>query len=162
VVQTEIAQLGFLKNDLTSYDEASQHTLREAELTLEFFTEQLTTATSALDLIRAQNQRLLKEHQNEVRAEVLALKVGLDEMKIDLSLLTHLTRKQIEENAQIALSKNETADVGAILATELQNIKEITTESDGTVATVKAGAKTIASTTVSSTADKWIGKLSGP
>lgn len=161
VEQARLVNLTY-KNALKRYEEEAQHELRGQEIDNELLVEAEETGVAALRLLQAQVRRALKEYENNIRAQVLALKLLLDEGKIDLNLLIHLTRLTINEQAQVALDKNEVINVGNILTTELANIQKIhTNATSGQVATVKAGAKEVTSIHTDTIATKWIGKLGG-
>jgi len=148
------------RNALKRYEAAVEHQLREQEIDNELLVEIEETGVAALRLLQIQVREALQQYENDIKSQVLALKLLLDEGKIDLELLIHLTRLTITELAEVAIAQNETSNVGQILLTELNNIKKLTTDGQaGTVVTTKDGAKTLTSTTTSSVAYKWIGKL---
>ena len=144
------------RNALKRYDEALQHESRGEEVANELMMETEEAAMAALRLLQVQVRRALTEHQNDIRTQVLALKLLNDESKIDLGLLIHLTRLTINDMAQVTLDKNEVINVGNILTTELTNIaavgasQQLTTEAQGRETTT---------TLVSTGATKLIGKL---
>ncbi len=162
VENTKLTMIVF-RNALKRYEAEVEHELREQEIVNETMVEAEETGMAALRLLQEQVRLALQLYENNIKAQVLALKMLLDEGRIDLELLIHLTRLTITEMAEVALAQNQTGNVGQILLTELANIKELTTQaSDGTVATTRAGAKTSTDTITSATAAKWVGKLTGP
>ena len=161
VEQVKLAMLVF-RNALKRYEEEAQHELRGQEINNELLVEAEETGMAALRLLQVQVRLTLQQYQNDVRAQVLALKLLLDEGKIDLNLLLHLTRLTINEMAQVALDKNEVINVGQILATELQNIQLVTTDPEsGQIVTLRRGGKEVAAIHSDTISTKWIGKLGG-
>jgi hypothetical protein len=137
VEQAKIANQ-LLHNALKRYEESVQHQLREQEINHETLVEQWNEVLAALELLQIQIRVTLQQYSNDIRSQVLALKVILDEAKIDLGLLVHLTRRQIEESAEIALANNEKADLLQVLAVEMAELQAVTTGLDGNVQTVMA------------------------
>ena len=159
VETTKIAMLSY-RNALKRYSEEVEHELRGQEINHELLAEQEEIGMAALRLLQVQVRLAIQQYQNEIRSLILALKLLLDEGRIDLNLLIHLTRLTINEMAQVALDQNETLDQGKILAVELQNIQELATDPiDGTIVTMKKGAQEFVWAETYQTEKKWIGKL---
>lgn len=136
-VRAQIEQLGFARNALRVYQEDVDHQLRGQEIIHELALENLTAASAAYDLFKAQSRTLLQEHANAVKAEVMTLKEILDKARIDLSLATHLARVKIGDDASIALDKTQTALTIAVMLNEIAGIQTVL---DSNIATVKAQA----------------------
>ena len=148
-----------LKNALKRYEEEVQHQLRGEEINNELLVESEETGVAALRLLKEQVRRTLKQYENDIRSQVLALKLLNDEGKIDLGLLMHLTRLTINDMAQVALDQNEVHNVGNILNTELNNMRTV---SQDLVKTTKASALQQTSTEEASTGSHvrtWISKM---
>ena len=86
VEQARLAMLVY-KAALKRYEEEVQHDLRVQEIDQELLIEAEETGVAALRLLKEQVRRALKEYENDVRGQVLALKLLHDEGKIDLNLL---------------------------------------------------------------------------
>ena len=160
VEQAKIANQ-FLHNALRRYEESVQHQLRKQEITHEQLVEQWNEVLAALELLRIQIRVILQQYSNDIRSQVLALKVLLDEAKIDLGLLVHLTRTTIHEMAEVALANNEQTDVISVLETELANLTEITQAPTGTAAVAIAPANVSIKHNTSTFETELIGKEGG-
>ena len=159
IVENARLTMQVLKNALKRYEEEVQHALRGQEIDHELLVEAEEIGMAALRLLQMQVRLALKQYENDIRSQVLALKLLLDEGKIDLGILIHLTRKTIDEMAQVALDKNEVLNTGNILNTELNNIRTVGQDVEFTT---KASALQQTSTEEASTGShirKWIGKI---
>ena len=164
VETTKIAMLSY-RNALKRYSEEVEHELRGQEINHELLAEQEEIGMAALRLLQVQVRLAIQQYQNEIRSLILALKLLLDEGRIDLNLLIHLTRLTINEMAQVALDQNEVRNAGQILLTELANLQKLTTDPQGgTYVTTLAGAYEVVATQSNTLATKLINKLdeSGP
>ena len=161
VETTKIAMLSY-RNALKRYSEEVEHELRGQEINHELLAEQEEIGMAALRLLQVQVRLAIQQYQNEIRSLILALKLLLDEGRIDLNLLIHLTRLTINEMAQVALDQNEVRNVGQILLTELANLQKLTTDPQGgTYVTTLAGAYEVVATQSNTLATKLINKLGG-
>ena len=161
VETTKIAMLSY-RNALKRYSEEVEHELRGQEINHELLMEQEEIGMAALRLLQVQVRLAIQQYQNEIRSLILALKLLLDEGRIDLNLLIHLTRLTINEMAQVALDQNEVRNVGQILLTELANLQKLTTDPQGgTYVTTLAGAYEVVATQSNTLATKLINKLGG-
>ncbi len=161
IVENAKLTMMVFRNALKRYEAAVEHQLREQEIDNELLVEIEETGMAALRLLQIQVREALQQYENDIKAQVLALKLLLDEGKIDLDLLIHLTRLTITELAEVALAQNEVIDVNNILLVELANIQQAVTDvSSGQVVTVKKGAHTITTINTDNVESKWLGKLS--
>ena len=157
VETTKIAMLSY-RNALKRYSEEVEHELRGQEINHELLMEQEEIGVAALRLLQVQMRLALQQYENDIRGQVLALKVLLDEGKIDLNLLVRLARLTVEEDFLIALEQNELINVDLILEDELRNIRLI---GDDKVKTTTASAlqQTSVETLANDVSTQWIGKI---
>ena len=157
VETTKIAMLSY-RNALKRYSEEVEHELRGQEINHELLMEQEEIGVAALRLLQVQMLLALQQYENDIRGQVLALKVLLDEGKIDLNLLVRLARLTVEEDFLIALEQNELINVDLILEDELRNIRLI---GDDKVKTTTASAlqQTSVETLANDVSTQWIGKI---
>ena len=161
VEQVKLAMLVF-RNALKRYEEEAQHELRGQEINHELLMEMEETGVAALRLLKEQVRVTLKGYENHIRSQVLALKVLLDEGKIDLNLLVRLARLTVEEDFLIALDQNELINMDKLLLDELKNVRVI---GEDKVLTTTASALQQTSTetaeiaTSTSNVERWISKI---
>jgi hypothetical protein len=134
VEQKRIVNL-LLRNSYRRYEEAVQHQLREKEISHEELVAEWTGVLASVELLHLQMRVSLQQYSNYIRSQVLALKLLLDEQKIDLGLLVHLTRVTINEQAQIAVDQYETSLAYQVLQVEMANLREVTSSHITTVLT---------------------------
>lgn len=161
VEQAKLVNLTY-KAALKRYEEEAQHELRGQEINQELLLEAEEEGVAALRLLKEQVRRTMKEYENDVRSQVLALKVLLDEGKIDLNLLVRLARLTVEEEFLIALERNELLNVDLLLEDELRNIRligqdvEVTTRAS---ALQQESTETAEVATSTSYTEQWISKI---
>ena len=146
------------KAALKRYEEEVQHDLRVQEIDQELLIEAEETGVAALRLLKEQVRRALKEYENDVRGQVLALKLLHDEGKIDLNLLIHLARLTVSEEFLIALDRNELLNVDNLLETELRNIRSAGEDVERTTRASALQQTSVESSTIN-TSLEWIGKI---
>jgi hypothetical protein len=157
VEQVKLTMLVY-RNALKRYSEEVEHELRGQEINNELLVEQEEIGMAALRLLKEQVRLTLQGYQNDIRSQVLALKLLLDEGKIDLNLLVRLARLTVEEEFLIALEQNELLNVDQLLLDELRNIRLI---GEDKVVTTKASAlqQTSVETVANDVSTQWIGKI---
>lgn len=161
VEQAKLVNMTY-KAALKRYEEEAQHELRGQEINQELLLEAEEEGVAALRLLKEQVRRTMKEYENDIRSQALALKVLLDEGKIDLNLLVRLARLTVEEEFLIALERFELINVDLLLEDELRNIRligedvEVTTRASALQQTSTETAEIATST---SNVERWISKI---
>ena len=162
IVEQVQLQTMIYRNALKIYSEEAEHELRGQEINYTLLMEMEEIGVAALRLLKEQVRVTLKSYENDIRSQVLALKVLLDEGRIDLNLLVRLARLTVEEEFLIALEQNELLNVDQLLEDELRNIRVIGADKVVTTTASALQQTSIESAdkvTSESTITKWIGKI---
>lgn len=143
-IQKEIVELGYDRIDLENRKEFAAHLLRLAENELEIAKLGWTRANSVLTFTQLQSRRLLQEYENDIQAQVLALKKSLADAGVDLRLSTSLARTAIGVNDDVQIQSAELGNTTAELTAILAGLADRATSQ---AAAIASGKKTSSSTT---------------
>ena len=117
-----LVKLGYDRINLKTTEEYAGHLEREQQEELELLREQFVRANTAMELIKLQNHRLLLEYRNEIQAQILEQRKGLQEDEVSFRLSTGLAREKIGVDNEVAVTHHEIGNLTQELISVLKNL----------------------------------------
>jgi hypothetical protein len=121
-IEEALIRLGYDRLDLKTTEEYAGHLEREQQEELELLREDFVRASTATELAKMQNRRLLTEYRNLIQTRIAEQKKALQKDEVAFRLLTRLERETIGVNNEVTVTQHEISNLTQELISLLDNM----------------------------------------